>query len=304
MDPRDIELMKKLNARQTNLILGNIATVVLATNPLFAKLIQIPAGPIIFVRMCSAGLVLSLFLFWTNQWKTVKKSDWKQIGLSSCLNAINFLFFYVSIQLSTVAIGITTLFLFPLMTALIEPFILKTRFSKVQVLLSALIFTGVGILAYGSHDVHGNILAGLIVGCIAAFAFSLRNILLRPLLQSYPSMMLMCIQMFIGAILLSPFAPALADASSMDWIYMLIVGILGTAVGHTLFVHSMNHLSASTAGIIVSGQVPIAIGISWVLLGEHVNLEIVLGSAIIMAVVILENIIKKNEAPVDPKKPN
>ena len=58
-------------------------------------------------------------------------------------------------------------------------------------------------------------------------------------------------QSAITAVALIPFSLVpLVESTAFEVGLLLLVGIIFTAMGHTLFVKSLEHISASTAGII------------------------------------------------------
>ena len=80
-----------------------------------------------------------------------------------------------------------------------------------------------------------------------------------------------------------------------DFPYLLMLGFITTALGHTLFLSSFSHFSISTASIISSIQPLFGIIMSVILLNEIQNFKNVVGGIIILSTVVIESIKSKEK---------
>ena len=71
--------------------------------------------------------------------------------------------------------------------------------------------------------------------------------------------------------------------------YLLLLGAVTTALGHTLFLTSFSHFNISTASIMSSIQPLFGVLIAMVFLSEIPSLKSVLGGVLILTTVVLEN---------------
>ena len=79
-----------------------------------------------------------------------------------------------------------------------------------------------------------------------------------------------------------------------QWPYLLILGLVTTALGHTLFLSSFSHFSISTASIMSSIQPLFGIFLGFIFLHEIPNIKSIFGGILILTTVLLENIYAKN----------
>ncbi len=72
--------------------------------------------------------------------------------------------------------------------------------------------------------------------------------------------------------------------------YVILLALLTTAIGHTLFIQSLKYFKASTASIIGSSQPVFGIIIAYFFLNEIPNLNTFIGGILILMTVIIESI--------------
>jgi len=103
--------------------------------------------------------------------------------------------------------------------------------------------------------------------------------------------MLMTYQLLILTIVLAP-TLTLFDTSSIttQFPYVILLGILTTAIGHTMLLHSLKYFKVSTASII-SSMLPIyGIIIAYFFLGEIPTWQTFFGGLLILSTVVIESI--------------
>jgi drug/metabolite transporter (DMT)-like permease len=79
-----------------------------------------------------------------------------------------------------------------------------------------------------------------------------------------------------------------ADLSS-QWPYLLVLGAVTTALGHTLFLSSFSHFSISTASILSSVQPLFGVLLGALFLSEIPDLNSFFGGLLILTTVVLES---------------
>lgn len=72
--------------------------------------------------------------------------------------------------------------------------------------------------------------------------------------------------------------------------FVIVLALLTTAIGHTIFINSLKYFKASTASIIGSTQPVFGITIAYFYLNEIPTVNTFLGGSLILATVIIESI--------------
>ena len=176
---------KKPNKTKQDLLYVHLSAILLSTSCVFPKLIDMPAISIVLGRsLLSIPLFIGILFLNKHHIKAPKKSDLPRIIITGILFGLNLVLFYQSIQLSSIAIGMITLFSYPLITAILSPIIEKKTIKPMQIILSLSIIIGVSSIVY-ENLISNQCLLGIIVGLGASLAFSWRNIFIKPLTKTY-----------------------------------------------------------------------------------------------------------------------
>ena len=106
----------------------------------------------------------------------------------------------------------------------------------------------------------------------------------------------MVYQLFVVMLLLSPFFLIYSNYQiQSDLPYLLLLGFITTALGHTLFLSSFSHFSISTASIISSVQPLFGIILGIFFLNEMPNVKNIIGGIIILVTIVVESIKSKED---------
>jgi drug/metabolite transporter (DMT)-like permease len=132
---------------------------------------------------------------------------------------------------------------------------------------------------------------GILLGLLSALCYSLRILILKQHVINYNGSMLMMYQLLILTIVLAPFL-YLMDTSgiSTQFPYVLLLAIVTTAIGHTMFVHSLKHFTSSTASIMTSALPVYGIIIAYFFLDEIPSKNVFIGGFLIISTVLIEGI--------------
>lgn len=288
--------MQKQNHLQ-NILLLNLAILCISTSGALGRYISLPPPMTIWWRALCALIFLGIFCAWK---RLSFRFEVKKYGfpflLSGFLMTAHWVTYFYALQLSNVAIGMLSLFTYPIMTAFLEPIILKTKFQKHHFLLGIIVLIGVLFLA-PDLAFENKMTQGLFMGLISALTYSLRNIILKTQVQNFNGSVLMFYQMVVMLILLFPVLFFYEEKLTTDQLpFIIFLGLVTTAIGHTLFLNSFRHFSVSGASIL-SGLQPIyGIIIAMIFLSEIPEWKNWIGGLLIISTVILESFLNKKSA--------
>lgn len=284
-----IYLLKNNHYKQ--FLLLNIATLFISTSGALGKFIEMPTPVIIWWRSSLALIVLFVFckVKKINLKINSRKDLWTFI-LSAIFMGGHWITYFYALKFSNVAIGMLSLYTFPVMTALLEPFFIKVKLDPIHLFLGVLVLIGIYIIA-PEMNIESSDVQGILLGLLSALCYSLRILILKIHVVKYNGTMLMMYQLLILTIILAPFLYVM-DTSGIktQFPYVIILAIVTTAIGHSMFVNSLKHFTSSTASIMTSALPIYGILIAFFFLGEIPNKNVYIGGLLIISTVLIEGI--------------
>ncbi|MDA9016307.1 DMT family transporter [Flavobacteriaceae bacterium] len=270
-------------------ILINIAMLCVSTSGALGRFISLPPPLTIWSRAVVAFVLLFGYVIWG---KKRIRLDFKKEGVAALLSGVlmagHWVAYFFALQWSSVAIGMLSLFTYPMITLLLEPFFFDVRYQKRHLLLGIMILTGVYFLAT-SFELDNTVTQGVLMGMLSSFCYALRNILMKQKIETVDGSVLMLYQMGVTVLILLPALYYFEPTSYVkDLPYLLLLGIVTTAIGHTLFLSSFKKFSVGTVSI-MSGIQPIyGILLGIVFLSEIPSSRSIIGGILIILTVLIE----------------
>lgn len=282
--------MKSKNPHLYYLLLLNLGMLFISTSGILGRYIALPPPISIWFRSLIALIILLLY---SRYKKFSLKIEWEKHGLAVCwsgfLLALHWITYFFALQLSNVAIGMLSLFTYPIITVFLEPFFIPVKLQKRHLLLGFLIMIGIYILV-PDFDIKNTATQGLLIGLFSAFTYSLRNLVIKKHNNIGNSSIQMIYQLAVIVILLIPVHWVYPDINiSSEWPYLIVLGTITTALGHTLFLSSFSHFKISTASIISSIQPIFGVLLGVLFLSEIPDLKSMFGGILILVTVIIES---------------
>ena len=268
----------------------NISVLLISGSGLFAELIDAPATEIISGRLVFAALSLFLvMLFAKISFKISTPKDWFWMLSSGVLVTIHWITYFLAVQKSTLAIGIISLYTFPVITAVLEPLFTKQKIERKDIGLTILILVGVMVMAIDFEGDNTNSFEGILWGVLSALCYALRNLIVKLKLHSFSGITVMWYQVTLGAILMLPvFYLAVPNFETSDWGSLLALGVVFTALAHTLFVLSLKKMSAKTASVLASVLPVYTVVWGVVFLQQYPKWQVLFGGFVILSAVLIE----------------
>lgn len=272
-----------------------LATLFISTSGVLGKYIAMPTEIIIWFRAALAMIFLYVFCRYKKINLSIKSSkDYKPFLISGVLMAAHWITYFYALKLSNVALGLLSLYTFPIIIALLEPLFLKVKFNPIYILFGILVLSGLYILT-PEFNMESTQVKGILFGVLSAFCYAVRILILKQHVAKYNGTMLMFYQTVIITILLFPtlFFMDLSGLST-QYPYILILAFLTTAVGHSLMLHTLKHFSAATTSIISSLQPIFGIVLAFIFLQEIPSTNTFWGGSLILVTVVIESLRSKN----------
>lgn len=284
--------MKNTHIKNISLLL--FATLCISTSGVLGKYIDMPTEIIIWFR---ASLAM-VFLYAYSKYKRIdlkikSSKDYKPFFISGVLMAAHWVTYFYALKLSNVALGVLSLYTFPIIIALLEPLFLKVKFKPIYILLSLMVLSGLYILT-PEFNIESSQVKGILFGVFSAFCYAIRILILKQHVGNYNGTMLMFYQTVIITVLLLP-TLFFMDVSGLQsqFPFLLLLAFITTAVGHSLMLHSLKFFSASTASIISSLQPVFGIILAFFFLQETPLKNTYIGGSLILLTVVIESVRSK-----------
>ncbi len=264
------------------------ATLVLATAGVFGAMVDLPVPTVIASRAAIAVPgVCVIAMLRGNSLRLRLNRETALLVFTGVLLAVHWITYFHSVRVSSVAIGSLVTFSFPVMTAIAEPFVFGERYRWYTIMNALLIVVGMAIISeiYIGRSV---VLEGVVWGLISAALYTARNLISRNMATADDAERVMITQLLVVAAVLSLFLFT-ADWSSLqlaDWSVLVLLGLLSTAVGHTLFIRALNRVGAATASIGVGLQPVYAAILAYFFVREVPGVSTVLGAIFILGAVL------------------
>lgn len=265
---------------------------------LFAKLLPFPAVTIISGRALFSVILLGLF-FWLRGKSVAYRSfkDFLFVFGIGIIFALHWVTYFHSIQVSTVAVGMLSLFTYPVFSALLEPLFGGKRPDPFAFFIALFSFFGL-FLIVPDLSWDNQMFQGVVWGVVSAVLYAIRNLLTKEMHVHYPSAQILFTQLIATSIVLLPFADGLFVmlAEPKYLLFQVVLAGVFTSLAHTIWIRSLSNLSVTTAGTLSTLSPIYGSLAAWYFLGEVPPERLWLGGGVILFCAILEVFRKKAEA--------
>ncbi len=276
------------------LLAVHAAVLIFGFTALFSRLISLSALDITFYRSIFAFMAIAVYMAYKQQSYQLKnKNDYLMAGLLGTLLATHWVSYFYAMQTSSVAIGVIALYTYPVITVFLEPLFHGERPHIVDVASSIAVLFGIYLIV-PDFSLDNTTMIGVTAGVFSALMLSLRNIIQRRYFSTYSASKALFYQTLVVVLILSAFIDSgFEEVESRQWWLLLLLGIVFTALPHTLLAHGLIHLKAKTAGLISCVQVIYAAIFAALLLGEWLTWNVVAGGLIVVSAAMYESLPKK-----------
>jgi len=269
--------------RGTALAALHVAVLLFGFAGLFGKWIDLSPVAIVLGRASVAAAVLGIVLLKT---RAVRRPFELRLVTNGAVLALHWVSFFAAIQASTVAIGLLGFASFPLFVLILEWLLLRRRWTARKAATALLVTVGLVALV-PSFSWSDPTVQGIAWGLVSGFTFALLAVLNRRLVASRRAVDVAFWQNLTAALCLLPFAwatpAALGSISARDVALILVLGLVCTALAHTLFIAGLRDISAHTASVIAALEPVYGIVLAVLLLGEIPDLRTLAGGALIVS---------------------
>jgi len=209
--------------------------------------------------------------------------------LNGLLLAVHWVTFFAAVQVATVAIALLGFASFPVFVLALES-IERRRLPNVAESGAVLVVAAGLALLVPELRWSNTIVQGLAWGVASGLTFALLAVRNRRAVERHGAVALALWQNAFAAACLLPWVllqggtsvPSLRDA-----MLVLALGVVCTALAHTLFIASMRRVSAHAASVVTVLEPVYGIALAALLLGERPDVRTLAGAALILAAALV-----------------
>ena len=263
---------------------------------ILGKLITLPALALVCWRMALVALALYALKRVRRGLREMSARLLRRFAGIGVVVALHWLSFYGAIKLANASVAAACMGLAPVFLAVIEPWLMRTRFDPRELLLGALVVPGVALVVGG---VPVSMHAGIAVGTLSALLVALFGALNKKYVQQAEPLTMTFVELGAGGAFLWLVAGAWValqgGADATHWLpgardagWLLVLALACTLLPFALSLVALRHLSAFQAQLAVNLEPVYAVALAALLLSEQRELgpSFYAGVAIILGAVL------------------
>jgi drug/metabolite transporter (DMT)-like permease len=270
-----------------------IGVVAVSTSAILVKVSSAPSGVIAFYRLFfSVLLMLPVFLIkYVSELRLITKRDWVFTGIAGIFLAFHFILWFESLNYTSVASSTVLVTLQPLFAFVGAYLFFKERVSAKAILSGIIAIGGSVIISWGDFKISGSALFGDFLAIVACALVTVYLLFGQTVRQRMSLITYTFIVYSISSITLFFYVIAVGESlypyPASDWVYFILLALIPTLLGHTLFNWSIKWISASVISMAILFEPVGATVLAFYLLGEKVILTQVIGGLVVIAGITL-----------------
>ncbi|MCI2255376.1 DMT family transporter [Domibacillus sp. PGB-M46] len=287
-----------------------VGVAAVSTSAVLVELTTAPSAVVAFYRLFFSALLILPYFLLRNlpELKTFSKKDWIFSGVAGVFLAVHFILWFESLNFTSVASSVVLVTLQPLFSFVGTYFFFKEKISFTTIVSAMVAIIGSVIISWGDFYVSGMALFGDFLA-LAACAMVTAYLLFGQEVRKTHSLMgytfivysFSAVTLFIYCIALQY---PLMNYPAQDWVYFLLLAIVPTLLGHSLFNWSLKWISTNVISVSILFEPVGAIILAYILLGETVIMSQVIGGFIIVCGIIIFAFEKQLKSIVKTKMAN
>jgi len=282
--------MSKLTVNRNILIL-HLTVLIWGFTGVLGELISIPALHLVWYRVLIAAVSLILFYLFKRKSLLVPKGQLFQYLGVGMIVGLHWVLFFHAIKVSTVSVTLVTLSSVTLFTAILEPIINRKRISIADVIVGLVIIFGIYLI----FKFEFKYFWGIVFGLSCAFCASIFSILKARMVKKDSPTTITLYEMLGAWIGVSAVMLVNGDFNShmvlnqSDLLYLLLLGVVCTAIAYVLGVAVMRELSAFTVALTTNMEPVYGIILALLIFGhkETMSTGFYFGAVIVLTAVFI-----------------
>lgn len=279
-----------------NLLLLHATVLIWGFTGVLGNLISADTMHLVWYRVIIALAALGIYIAYKGVKIAIPRKDIYVIVGTGAIVASHWFFFFESIKSSTVSVGLVCLSAVTLFTAVLEPLINRNSISKLEIAVGIAIIGG--LLMIFKFETQYTV--GISLGILAAMTASIFSIINSRLVKKYDAVQISFIEMGGASIWISAYLlftggfNAKMAITSTDAFYLLVLGLICTALAYVVAVAVMRELSAFRVALATNLEPVYGIILAFIIFGKQEMMSggFYAGAVIVLSAVFLYPYIK------------
>jgi drug/metabolite transporter (DMT)-like permease len=207
--------------------------------------------------------------------------------------------FFIAVKVSGVAVATLGFASFPAFTVLLEGLLFREKVRLAEWGVVALVSLGL-VLVTPHFDLGSDATIGLAWAIFSGLLFALVSVSNRATTAGVKPAQAALWQNLAILLVTLPLAwSALPEVRALDWLWIGLLGLLCTALAHSLFVASLRVLNARSASVVFALEPVYGIAFAWWLFNEQPGVRMLFGGALILLATVISARLSKHAASVE-----
>ncbi|MFS0576570.1 DMT family transporter [Sporosarcina sp. 179-K 3D1 HS] len=268
------------------IVIGVLSVILSA---IFVKLANADSGVIAFYRMLFSVLaMLPIFLLkYKSELKGLVRKDWIFSTIAGIFLAFHFIFWFESLNYTSVASSTVLVTLQPIFAFVGTYFFFKEKVSMKTILSALIAITGSVIISWGDFRLSGSALYGdvlALIGCALVTAYLLFGQEVRKRLSiityTFVVYSISTITLFFYVLIKGE---SFGPYSSTNWFWFIMLALIPNLLGHTLFNWALRWVSTNVISIAILFEPVGAAVLAFYIFGETLTLSQVVGGLVVLS---------------------
>lgn len=284
------------NSHGNSLAMLHISVMLFGLSAVLGQSVDLPAVTIAGGRVVCSSLALLIFsLAAKSDLRLHGKKDYGIAIFTGGVLALHWTTFFLAIKSSSVAIGTITFSTFPLFLTFLEPLFFREKLRMTSLVSALFLLLGVWITV-PSFSLESNSAIGMAWGLVSGLAYAVMSLSNRYLSVRYSGTTICIYEQGTAAVLLFPTLFQRANQwTTSNLLGVMAIGLVCTAVAHTLYVAALHSVKAQTAGIASGMETVYSVLFAFLFLGEVPSVRELAGGAVILGTAMFSTLFRNHK---------
>ena len=289
-----------LNKINKDLFILHLTVLVWGFTGILGRLISVGALQLVWYRVFIAAISLLLFFVFSGKSLKISRKKLIQYLATGVIVATHWVLFFYAIKVSTVSVALVALSSATLFTSIMEPIFKKKSILPQDVFIGFLIICGIFMI----FKFESQYTLGIVVGLISAVASAMFATINSILVQKEDARIIGFYELS-GAVLWVTIFRLIDGSMSTetfqlsvhDWLYLIVLGTICTAVAYVAGVTVMRSLSAFRVALITNLEPVYGIVLAFIFFGaeEQMTAGFYAGTLLILSALFFYPLYKKRK---------